>query len=73
LSSFPTYRDRISVAEIVRGAPYGATTVVGCDGSRQPTEIDLSGARHQGELVAKDGGQAVRLTANKQSPFITPA
>ena len=48
-----SYRGQISVSEIVGGAPYGATTVVGGDGSRQPTEIDLSGARHQGELVAK--------------------
>ena len=39
--------------EIVGGAPYGATTVAGGDGSRQPTETDLAGARHQGELVAK--------------------
>jgi NAD(P)H dehydrogenase (quinone) len=39
--------------EIVGGAPYGATTVTGSDGSRQPTAIDLAGARHQGELVAK--------------------
>ena len=39
--------------EIVGGAPYGATTVAGGDGSRQPTAIDLAGAQHQGELVAK--------------------
>jgi NAD(P)H dehydrogenase (quinone) len=42
-----------SVDEIVGGAPYGATTVTGGDGARQPTEIDLAGARHQGELVAR--------------------
>lgn len=39
--------------EIVGGAPYGATTVAGGDGSRQPSETDLAGARHQGALVAK--------------------
>ena len=44
---------QMSVDEIVGGAPYGATTVAGGDGSRQPTAIDLAGARHQGELVAK--------------------
>jgi NAD(P)H dehydrogenase (quinone) len=43
----------MSVDEIVGGTPYGATTVAGGDGSRQPTAIDLDGARHQGELVAK--------------------
>jgi len=52
-----SHQGQMSVAEIVGGAPYGATTVAGPDGARQPTEIDLAGARHQGELVAK--------TANK--------
>jgi len=44
---------QMTLAEIVGGAPYGATTIAGGDGSRQPTEIELAGARHQGELVAK--------------------
>jgi NAD(P)H dehydrogenase (quinone) len=48
-----SHRGMMSMDEIVGGAPYGATTVVGSDGSRQPTAIDLAGARHQGELVAK--------------------
>jgi NAD(P)H dehydrogenase (quinone) len=48
-----SHQGQMSIAEIVGGAPYGATTVAGGDGSRQPTEIDLAGARHQGELVAK--------------------
>ncbi|PIF78803.1 NAD(P)H dehydrogenase (quinone) [Variovorax sp. 54] len=48
-----SHQGQMSVDEIVGGAPYGATTVAGGDGSRQPTEIDLAGARHQGELVAR--------------------
>ena len=48
-----SHQGQMSIDEIVGGAPYGATTVAGGDGSRQPTEIDLAGARHQGELVAK--------------------
>lgn len=48
-----SHQGQMSVDEIVGGAPYGATTVAGGDGSRSPTEIDLAGARHQGELVAK--------------------
>jgi NAD(P)H dehydrogenase (quinone) len=48
-----SHQGQMSVDEIVGGAPYGATTVAGGDGSRQPTAIDLAGARHQGELVAK--------------------
>ena len=47
-----SHQGQMSVDEIVGGAPYGATTVAGGDGSRQPTDIDLAGARHQGELVA---------------------
>jgi len=39
--------------EITGGAPYGATTVAGPDGSRQPSDNELAGARHQGELVAR--------------------
>ncbi|MBD9434775.1 NAD(P)H:quinone oxidoreductase [Pseudoxanthomonas sp. PXM03] len=48
-----SHQGQMTVDEIVGGAPYGATTVAGGDGSRQPTEIDLAGARHQGELVAR--------------------
>ncbi|QSI32535.1 NAD(P)H:quinone oxidoreductase [Variovorax sp. RKNM96] len=48
-----SHQGQMSVDEIVGGAPYGATTVAGGDGSRQPTAIDLAGARHQGELVAR--------------------
>jgi NAD(P)H dehydrogenase (quinone) len=44
---------QMTLAEIVGGAPYGATTIAGPDGSRQPSAIELAGARHQGELVAK--------------------
>ena len=44
---------RMTLQEIVGGAPYGATTVAGGDGSRQPSAIELDGARHQGGLVAK--------------------
>jgi NAD(P)H dehydrogenase (quinone) len=48
-----SHAGQMSVDEIVGGTPYGATTVAGGDGSRQPTQIDLDGARHQGELVAQ--------------------
>jgi NAD(P)H dehydrogenase (quinone) len=48
-----SHQGQMSMAEIVGGAPYGATTVAGGDGSRTPSEIDLAGARHQGELVAR--------------------
>jgi NAD(P)H dehydrogenase (quinone) len=46
--------------EIVGGSPYGATTIAGGKGERQPTKIELDGARHQGELIAK---AAAKLSA----------
>ncbi|MFJ2363295.1 NAD(P)H:quinone oxidoreductase [Pseudomonas sp. NPDC087697] len=48
-----SHQGQMNMTEIVGGAPYGATTITGGDGSRQPSEIDLAGARHQGELIAK--------------------
>lgn len=48
-----SHQGQMTLDEIVGGAPYGATTIAGGDGSRQPSEIELAGARHQGELVAK--------------------
>src|SRR5690606_5922755 len=35
------------------GTPYGASTIAGGDGSRQPSTKELTIARYQGELVAK--------------------
>jgi len=35
------------------GTPYGASTIAGGDGSRQPDERELEIATHQGEYVAK--------------------
>jgi NAD(P)H dehydrogenase (quinone) len=48
-----SHQGQMTLEEITGGAPYGATTVAGGDGSRQPSELELAGARHQGELVAK--------------------
>ena len=38
--------------EITGGTPYGATTIAGLDGGRQPTQNELDGARFQGRHVA---------------------
>ncbi len=54
-----SYQGQMRTDEVAGGAPYGATTVTGGDGSRQPSETELAGARHQGELVAR---AAARLT-----------
>lgn len=47
------YAGQMSNDEIVGGAPYGATTIANGDGSRQPSEIELGGARYLGDRVAK--------------------
>jgi NAD(P)H dehydrogenase (quinone) len=41
------------MGEITGGTPYGATTVAAPDGSRQPSENELAGARFQGRHVAE--------------------
>ena len=41
------------VKEVHGGAPYGATTLADGDGSRQPSQVDLDGARYQGRRVAE--------------------
>jgi len=43
----------VNMDEISGGTPYGATTLAKTDGSRQPSENELSIARYQGEHVAK--------------------
>jgi NAD(P)H dehydrogenase (quinone) len=42
----------VTMSEISGGTPYGATTLAGPDGSRQPTENELAIARFQGRHVA---------------------
>jgi NAD(P)H dehydrogenase (quinone) len=41
------------VAEVTGGSPYGATTIAGGDGSRQPSANELAGARYQGRKIAE--------------------
>lgn len=41
------------IDEMTGGSPYGATTITGGDGSRQPSENELEGARWQGRYVAE--------------------
>lgn len=52
-----SHQGQMTLDEIVGGAPYGSTTIAGGQGQRQPSAIELAGARHQGELIAR--------TANK--------
>ena len=43
----------LSMDEISGGTPYGATTITGGDGSRQPSENELAIARFQGRHVTQ--------------------
>jgi len=47
-----TCGELMNMNEITGGAPYGATTLANTDGSRQPTENELTIARFQGKHVA---------------------
>jgi NAD(P)H dehydrogenase (quinone) len=51
------YAGQMSVDEVTGGAPYGATTIAGGDGSRQPSENELNGARYQGRRIAEVAGK----------------
>ncbi|MDQ2879641.1 MAG: NAD(P)H:quinone oxidoreductase [Pseudomonadota bacterium] len=47
------YAGQMGVKEVHGSSPYGATTLADGDGSRQPSEIDLGGARYQGRRIAE--------------------
>ena len=48
-----TFSGQTGVDEIKGGSPYGASTITGGSGERQPSETELSGARFQGRHVAQ--------------------
>jgi NAD(P)H dehydrogenase (quinone) len=52
-----SFQGQMTIEEITGGSPYGATTVAGAQGQRQPSANELDGARFQGKLIAE--------TANK--------
>ncbi|MCA1246567.1 NAD(P)H:quinone oxidoreductase [Massilia sp. MS-15] len=52
-----SYAGQMTLDEITGCSPYGASTIAGGQGERQPSQLELGGARHQGELIAR--------TANK--------
>ncbi|BDC50937.1 NAD(P)H dehydrogenase (quinone) [Bryobacterales bacterium F-183] len=53
-------QDLTHMADTIGGSPYGAGTLAGADGSRQPHEVELRIARYQGRHVAQI---AKKLTA----------
>ncbi len=47
------FQGQMGVDEVRGGTPYGASTIAGGDGSRQPHEEELAGARYQGKRIAE--------------------
>jgi NAD(P)H dehydrogenase (quinone) len=55
-----SYQGQMTLDEITGGSPYGATTIAGGQGQRQPSKNELDAARFQGKLVAET---AAKLSA----------
>ena len=55
-----SFQGQNGVGEVKGGSPYGATTIADGDGSRQPSDVELDGARYQGRHVA---GIAAKLAS----------
>ncbi len=54
------WQGQTTLAEITGGSPYGASTISGGDGSRQPSANELDGARFQGHHVAQIAARLAR-------------
>lgn len=48
-----SFAGQTGVDEVKGGSPYGASTITGADGSRQPSAVELDGAKFQGRHVAQ--------------------
>ena len=53
------FAGQMRIDEITGGSPYGASTIAGGKGERQPSDNELASARFQGEHVAKIAGRLV--------------
>jgi len=54
------FQGQTRMDEITGGSPYGASTIAGGDGARQPSANELDGARYQGRHVAQFTHDLVR-------------
>ena len=55
-----SFQGQMGLDEVHGGSPYGASTISGGDGSRQPRPVDLDGARFQGRHIAETAAALVR-------------
>ncbi len=51
------FQAQMGVDKVRGGSPYGATTIAGGDGSRQPGPEELDAARYQGRRIAEVAGK----------------
>lgn len=49
----------MGVSDVMGNSPYGASTIAGGDGTRQPSRVELDGARFQGRYVARIAAKLV--------------
>jgi NAD(P)H dehydrogenase (quinone) len=54
-----SFQGQLKNDEITGGSPYGATTISGGKGERQPSANELDGARFQGDLVARTAAKLI--------------
>lgn len=52
-----SFQGQMGLDEIKGGSPYGASTITGGDGARQPSAVELEAARYQGRHVAEIAGK----------------
>jgi NAD(P)H dehydrogenase (quinone) len=58
-----SFQGQMGLDEIKGGTPYGATTLADGDGSRQPSAVELEGARFQGAHVARTAAKLAATPA----------
>lgn len=55
-----SFQGQMRIDEVSGCSPYGASTIAGGQGERQPSENELDGARFQGRLVAETAARLSR-------------
>jgi NAD(P)H dehydrogenase (quinone) len=55
-----SYAPQMTLDEITGNSPYGATTIAGSQGQRQPSQKELDGAHFQGKHVAEIAGRLAK-------------
>lgn len=55
-----SFQGQMIIDQVTGGSPYGASTIAAVDGSRQPSENELAGARFQGRHVAEIAAKLAR-------------